>query len=97
MRLQTDQEFIQNWNKKFKQKIQCSNVFRECQKRKIFWCRTGNKIIKKENFSNLKTWKKKKKKIRVRPNYMIYKVANKMNKTLSEKHGIEPEKLEKKV
>ena len=64
MRLQTDQEFIQNWNKKFKQKIQCSNVFRECQKRKIFWCRTGNKIIKKENFSNLKTWKKKKKKIK---------------------------------
>lgn len=27
---------------------------------------------------------------------MIYKVANKMNKTLSGKHGIEPEKLEKK-
>ena len=41
--------------------------------------------------------KKKKKKIRVRPNYMIYKVANKMNKTLSGKHGIEPEKIEKKV
>lgn len=36
MRLQTDQEFTQKWNKKLKQKIQCSNVFSECQKRKAF-------------------------------------------------------------
>ena len=94
MRLQTDQEFQQNDIKKLNNKYNVDMFSTRLRGGKAFGAEQKIREFKKLLLKTKTLYKKSKKQIK--PKEIIRKITTNMNKTKTQKYGVEPEKIEKK-
>ena len=95
MRLQTDLEFQQNEIKKLNKKYNVEMFSTRVMGGKAFAAEQKIRKFKKLLLKTKNLYKKENKKLK--PNEIIKKVTNNMNKTKTVKYDVEPEEIEKKV